>query len=114
MRRQLALVFLESAFENPDQWAGTELICDRRNILQALCLAKSPQEASALPARAAQQVPFRENDGPGDKTECQQGEKDKLGDRAATGNEFDNFAADESCKVGKVHRSFRIPCRDYR
>src|ERR1017187_6494502 len=69
---KLALIFLESAFEDADQRAGTELIGDGGDILQALGLAKGAQEASTLQAGTAEQDPHGKNDGPGDEAEGEQ------------------------------------------
>ena len=80
----MALVFLKAAFEHSDQRAGTKLIGDGGDILQALSLTKGAKKASALNSSAAEQTPFGKNNGPGDETEGQQGEKNELGDRTGT------------------------------
>ncbi len=97
----MPLVFLESAFEDSHQRAGTKLIGDGGNILQALGFAKGAQKASALHAGAAQQAPFGEDDCPGDQAEGQQSEENELGDRTRAGKQIESFAADEKCRVGK-------------
>ncbi len=107
---QLAAVLLESTFENAHQRAGTELIGDRGNILQTLRLAKGPQESSTLQAGAAQQVPFRQDDCPGNQTESEQGEKYELGDGAGTGNQIKYFAADKKCRVWEEWHLFFFGC----
>ena len=76
-----------------------KLIGNGGNILQALSFAKGAQEASALNPSAAQQTPLGEDDGPGDKTEGQQGDEHEPGDRTCVRKQIKNFAADEQSRV---------------
>ena len=62
--RRLLAQFVISAFEDRDQRAGLELFGDGGDILQALRLAKGTHEAIALHARAPEQSPLGEDDGP--------------------------------------------------
>jgi len=57
-----------------------------------------------LRAGAPQQVPFGQNDGPGDQAEGEQRQEDQLRYRASGGKHVDDFAADEYCwQGGKMH-----------
>ncbi len=98
-RGDLALVFLEAAFEHSDERAGTELIGDSGDILQALSFAESPQEATTLYPGAPEQAPLSKDNGPGDETEGQQSDKDELGDGTCAGNKVKDFAAYEKCRI---------------
>jgi len=77
------------------QRAGTELFGNRGNVLHALRLAEDADEASALPARAADQQPLGKNDGPGEHTEHEEQDKDGLGDRTSLKDEINDFAANK-------------------
>ena len=94
---ELAFVFVESAFEDTDQRARTELIGDGGDILKALGFAEGAEEASTLNAGATEQAPLGEDDGPGDEAEGQQSDEDEFGDGSGAGDEIEYFAADEKC-----------------
>ncbi len=78
---------LVRAFENWNQGAGLELLGDRGDIVQALRLAEHAHEAIALRARAAEQAPFGEDDGPRAQAEDEQDDEDSFGDQTAGFNQ---------------------------
>src|SRR6266849_1741862 len=111
----LAAELQDCAFKHSNQGAGTELFGNRGNVLHALRLAESANEASALPARAADQQPLRNNRGPGEHAEGDEQEKDGLGDWTGLKHEIDDFAADNQQEDGRKGHWFREnPSQDYR
>ena len=91
----LAFELGDCAFKYSHQRAGTKLFGNRGNVLHALRLAEDADEASALPARAADEPPLGKNHGPGEHTEHEEQDKDGLGDRTGLKDEINDFAADK-------------------
>ena len=102
----LAPELRDCAFKHSDQRAGTELFGNRGDVLHALRLAKGADEASALPASAADQPPLGKNHGPGEHAERDEKEKHGFGDRTGLKDEINDFAADKKQEDGRKMHGF--------
>jgi len=85
--------FFIAVVEDTYQRAGAELLFDGLHVAQALGLAEGADEAAALGAGTAHEVPFGDDDGPGKDAESEQDEEDGFGDGAALRNHVKDFAA---------------------